>query len=657
VKSLRLKLTIIMILLFVISLCTLAGLNYWQAHKLIQKNIETQLVETAQASAIKIGSTLSTSRTELTTMARSPILSSGNLNAIQSYLYAETSNNKDLYEAISWCDVNGKSLDAFGATRDNAQAPFFQPALSGQTIIFGPSTAEKTGKRVVVIATPTKNAGQITGVLFGIINIESLTTIIDNIKVGETGYAYVLQNDGTTIFHKDNSQLNNNVLNDSKLPQTLKAIVEKTIKGETGVGQYELNGTSKYIAYTPIPGTTWSISVNEATAEAASQVSALAWSSLLTIIIVLILVNIVIYFIARQITKPLTTLETAANNIASGNLSLTNLNITTQDELGRVARAFETMVGNLRSLVQHISTSSDQVAASSEELSANSEQSAQASLHITESITDTAQGADKQATSVADALTLVKNISSSAQSEAEKTNGAVTILNQAVAAANTGNKAVTTAINQMTSIRETVDSSAQVVTELGERSKEIGQIVETISGIASQTNLLALNAAIEAARAGEQGKGFAVVAEEVRKLAEQSQDAAKQITTLISDIQSKTDEAVLSMTSGTQEVRRGTEVVDHAGTSFRDIDQHLKEAAKITQEAANAMSSQAQLSIKLLEAIEEVNSISHSISSQAQTVSATTEEQSASMEEITSSAHHLATLAEELKVAVQKFEM
>ncbi|MBP2651019.1 MAG: mcpA 1 [Firmicutes bacterium] len=656
-KSLRVKLTVIMVLLFVLSLSALAGLNYRQAHQAIQQNIETQLVETAKAQAEKISSTLATSQTELTTLARSPLFTNGDHNAIHNYLYSEVQNKKDLYEAIVWSDTNGNFVDAFGGTGSMANAPFFQTALEGRTFIFGPTKAQESGNQVVVIATPIKKANQITGILFGIVNVTAIDKIIDSIQVCETGYAYVLQNNGNTVFSKNKDILNKNVLTDPTTPPALKAITETTVNGETGVSRYEFNGVNKYIAHAPIQGTSWSINVNVPINEATSQLSAFAWGALITIVVVLLIVNTVIYLIASKITKPLVTLETAANKIASGNLSLTSLNITSKDELGRVALAFETMLSNLRSLVQQIGTSSGQVAAASEELSANSEQSAQAAISVAASITDTAQGADKQATSVADALALVKNITSSAQSEAEKTQSAVTILTQAVTAANAGNAAVSTAINQMTSIRQTVDNSAQVVTELGESSKEIGQIVETISGIASQTNLLALNAAIEAARAGEQGKGFAVVAEEVRKLAEQSQDAAKQITTLISDIQNKTGEAVLSMTEGTKEVRRGTEVVDQAGTAFRDISQNLKAAADISQEAAEAMSSQAQLSAKLLSAIEEINSISYAISSQAQTVSAATEEQSASMEEITASSQHLATLAEELKFAVQKFKM
>jgi len=164
---------------------------------------------------------------------------------------------------------------------------------------------------------------------------------------------------------------------------------------------------------------------------------------------------------------------------------------------------------------------------------------------------------------------------------------------QAAETAKEGGKSVEKAVNQMTKIEQTVNNSSQVVATLGARSKEIGQIVDTISGIAGQTNLLALNAAIEAARAGEQGRGFAVVADEVRKLAEQSHDAAKRISTLISEIQGDTDKAVVAMSEGTREVKIGTEVVTTAGNAFRErailvteVSNQVKEISAAIQQMA-----------------------------------------------------------------------
>lgn len=212
-------------------------------------------------------------------------------------------------------------------------------------------------------------------------------------------------------------------------------------------------------------------------------------------------------------------------------------------------------------------------------------------------------------------------------------------------------------MNQMTNIEKTVTQSAEVVTKLGERSKEIGQIVDTISGIAGQTNLLALNAAIEAARAGEQGRGFAVVSEEVRKLAEQSQEAAKQIASLIGEIQKETDKAVVAMNNGTREVKLGTETVDSAGKAFNQI---VRIIGQVSAQISNISTSTQQMangSQHVVKAMEEVAVINKENVVETQTVSAAAEEQSATMEQIAASCDELSLLASELRASLQKFRV
>ena len=228
---------------------------------------------------------------------------------------------------------------------------------------------------------------------------------------------------------------------------------------------------------------------------------------------------------------------------------------------------------------------------------------------------------------------------------------------RAVDKAKEGDKSVVKAISQMAHIEQTVNNSAQVVARLGERSKEIGQIVDTISGIAGQTNLLALNAAIEAARAGEQGRGFAVVAEEVRKLAEQSQEAAKHIAALISEIQGDTDKAVVAMGEGTREVKIGTEVVTTAGKAFEEIATLVTNVSGEVKKVSAVMQQMADGSQQIVTSMKEIDGYSKAAVGQAQTVSAGTEEQAASMEEIASSSQSLAKLAQDLNVAVSKFRI
>ena len=220
-----------------------------------------------------------------------------------------------------------------------------------------------------------------------------------------------------------------------------------------------------------------------------------------------------------------------------------------------------------------------------------------------------------------------------------------------------GRETVEEAKKQMENIQRTVGDSAKVIAKLGENSKEIDQIVDTISGIAGQTNLLALNAAIEAARAGEQGRGFAVVAEEVRKLAEQSQEAAKHIATLISEIQGDTDNAVVAMSKGTHEVQIGTEIVHLAGKTFNEIASLVEQVTDQVGNISIAIQQTVSGSQEIVSSIQEIDKISRGAAGQPQTVSAATEEQSASMEEIASASHYLTEMAEKLQTIVLKFKV
>jgi methyl-accepting chemotaxis protein len=315
------------------------------------------------------------------------------------------------------------------------------------------------------------------------------------------------------------------------------------------------------------------------------------------------------------------------------------------------------MVVQLKDLIRHINTNAEQVAASSEELTASSEQSAQAANLIATSISEIAAGADEQLNAASEASSIVEQMSAGIQQIAANTNQVAEQSAQAADKAIAGGQGIDQAVSQMTLLEETVNASAKVVAKLGDRSKEIGQIVDTISGIAGQTNLLALNAAIEAARAGEHGRGFAVVAEEVRKLAEQSHEAAQRIAGLIGEIQEDTDQAVIAMSDGTREVKAGAEVVNATGMTFREIMALVSQVSSQVRDISAAAQQMAVGSQQIVGSVRRIDTLCKASTGETQSVAASAEEQLAFMEEVASSSEALAQLAQDLQMAAAKFRV
>ncbi|QJW48878.1 methyl-accepting chemotaxis protein [bacterium BFN5] len=362
------------------------------------------------------------------------------------------------------------------------------------------------------------------------------------------------------------------------------------------------------------------------------------------------------WLLARMIARRLGNTVDTLNLVAAGDLTK-EVTVTAQDEIGQMGTALNATVRNLNNLIGNVRLLGEQVAASSQQLTASSGESAQATNQVAMTIADVSRGTELQVSAVNESSAIVEQMSAGIHQIAANANVVAGVSGQAANTARSGETAVISAVDQMNNIERTVISSAEVVAKLGERSNEIGQIVDTISGIAGQTNLLALNAAIEAARAGEQGRGFAVVAEEVRKLAEQSQDAAKQIAGLISEIQGDTDKAVVAMSEGTREVKVGTDAVAVAGKAFNEIVQLIDQVSGQVRDISAAIQQMAGGSEKIVESVRDIDKISKETAGQAQTMSAATQEQSAAMEEIAASSQSLANMALQLQTAIDKFKV
>ena len=656
-KSIQTKLTVIILIIFFIALSTMGGLNFFKAREIVTDNLAREMGNEASNAADDVGVWLEGRIAQLTMLAATPTMASGTLAEIVPLMEAARQSDK-AYESMVFVEASGVSHDSQGPVANVAAREYFKQALSGKASVSDPVISKATGHAVVVVAVPVKVGGKSVGVLFGAINMEELSSKVLSIKIGKTGYAYVVQSDGMTIVHPDKAMvMKDNILQNPNAPRELKQTTEKMVKGERGLTRYSYNGTDKMVSFSPVPNSRWSLALTAPVAEITEVLSSLTMISLATIAVVLLVAAVVVILFARRIARPIRKIESAAARIAAGDISANRLDIRSNDEIGRLGRAFEAMSENLRALIKKVGASTDQVAASAEELNASAEQSAQAAMQIAQVITEVAAGAEKQQKAVEHTAATVEQMSAGIRQIADNTEKVASASANSAEIAATGSKSIEKSIGQMNIIEKTVTKSAEVVAKLGERSKEIGHIVEVISGIAGQTNLLALNAAIEAARAGEQGRGFAVVAEEVRKLAEQSQEAAKQIAGLIGEIRQDTDQAVAAMHEGTREVRTGAEVVTQAGQAFQDIFGAVNAVSRQIGEISGSIQELAGGSQQIVQAVQDIDAVSRETSSQTQTVSAATQEQSATMQEIAASSQALAKMAEELSEAVSKFRL
>ena len=378
-------------------------------------------------------------------------------------------------------------------------------------------------------------------------------------------------------------------------------------------------------------------------------------TTIIVAVIVLLLTCVCGFLLLRTISSSVDMILTNLRKIAQGDLRI-HLSTDSGDEFAQMADDTNKMLENIRNMTKTIQKTAESVADASGTLTNTAEQSAHATQSVAQSITEVAEASHGQMDSVAEAKHQVHAFTRGLSDATSAIENVADDIEHTSQKAEEGNQLVVATVDQMNAIADTVVSSSEVVAKLGERSKEIGNIVEVISGISGQTNLLALNAAIEAARAGEHGHGFAVVAEEVRKLAEESQNASKQIGDLIRAIQEETEEAVTAMETGRTEAEKGRENVAATGEGFSEILSMIRRIQENAGSIKATMDDLGQRAAKIDTATGEIHDAASKVASESQTVSAATEEQAAGMEEIAASSRGLSDMAHELNTAAAKFK-
>jgi methyl-accepting chemotaxis protein len=334
------------------------------------------------------------------------------------------------------------------------------------------------------------------------------------------------------------------------------------------------------------------------------------------------------FIITRSIVKPVMALAEDARRVAQGDLQVVITSNAT-DEIGQLSDAFKTMAENLKDTIRQVSETASNVASASHQLSSTAEQ--------------LATGTEEMACQASTVATASEEMSATSSSIAQNCHQAADSSSHASQAATTGSGVVSTSISIMEQISTRVQSTAETVKSLGQRSEQIGAIVATIEDIADQTNLLALNAAIEAARAGEQGRGFAVVADEVRALAERTTRATHEISSMIKAIQNETQTAVTAMQQGVTEVEQGTFEAGRSGEALQEILMQINEVTMQVNQIATAA--------------EEQTATTNEITNNIMQISQVVQETSRGAHESAAAADDLAKMAERLQGLVQRFKL
>jgi methyl-accepting chemotaxis protein len=644
-KSIKSKMIIWITSMVVVIIAGISIIATIQSSMAIKNTTNTMLKALVKQSSGLVGSEISGQLAIVKATAMRPAQMTTDAS-VQTRLDDLSQVNKDNnYIKMGIADLNGKIIFTNGTSTDIADRDYFQKAVKGTANVSDPLMSSTEGKIVVIYAVPIMQDGKVTGVLTATEDGDAISNIVNNVVVGTTGKSFMLNASGVKIAHYDQNLVVNmdndleNVKKDSSL-QKLADLEKKMVNGETGVGDYTYNGTSKALAYAPVNGTNWSLAVTIENTEVLTERDGLIKDVAILAIVFLIAAVVVSYSIARSIATRVRLATNYLLPISNGDFTgvISEKHLGMKDEIGQMILAVSNMQAALRNMFKLVADNSNKIDDDARNLSAVSQQMSASVGMVSDAIQEVAKGSVSQAeslstitegmnefsVSVEHIVTEIQDVDVSAkgiQNLTEESNQEMVALSESV-------KNTNSTFNEF---KERID-------KLGENVSQINEITNLINDIAEQTNLLALNATIEAARAGEAGKGFAVVADEIRKLAEQSRASAENINNLIHDINLDNSYIVESVGALNGEFDNQAGVIDRTLQSFNEIVESIQ---AILPKIVNVNNSTIDINMRkdsIMGEIEEISSVSEETSASTEEISASVEQMLSSSEEVANSA-------------------
>lgn len=578
--SIRTKLTVIVVMVLILSLSGLSIINYVNARKIVIDNFEQDMTSLAKSYGEQVGLWLEARKAEMVTLANSHLIinANGKKEIITPQLAAVAEQNP-MYVMVFYSDLNGDYFTSLGATSNIADREYFKRSLAtGEAVISDPVISKSTGFQVIVVGSPVKKDGKIIGFVAGIIKLDDIEKMITSIKIGKTGYAFLIRGDGMVFVHPDQELVMKfNPLTDPDADQEVKEVFTSMVNEETGIKRYFYQGIDKYVVYSRVDGefdTQWSLGITAPVGELLSPLNGLMLIFLFVAVGFTSIAVLLVYFATRSIIKPLEISQKYLERMATGDLSadLPESALKSQDEIGSMARAMNVMQRSIREMVKGVIEEFENIRNSVQIVTDEMRSLINQTDETSATVQQLTAGMEEAAASAEEMSAASNEIEQAIRSMAQKTyesnnaigeinNKAIELKNNAIASEKTAYQIYTEAKKNL----ENVVAQSKAVEEINVLSDAIMQIV-------SQTNLLALNAAIEAARAGEAGKGFAVVAEEIRSLADTSKKTVAEIQkvtkTVISSVENLSDGVTNIMQFIENNVIRNYQELVHTGELY-----------------------------------------------------------------------------------------